>query len=146
MASLSPHLVFSTAHELQQQLADGKTTSVELVDLFLDQIKRHNREGLKVNAVQATMPRGVAIERARMLDQERQEGRVRSVLHGIPIIIKVGGLGIFVLIRWLISLESQDAIVTDQSLGMPTTVGAHAFATLKAKANAKLVDQVSFPT
>jgi hypothetical protein len=36
----------------------------------------------------------------------------------------------------------QDAIVTDPSLGMPTTVGSHVFASMKGKRNAGVVDKV----
>lgn len=38
--------------------------------------------------------------------------------------------------------RNQDAIVTDPSLGMPTTVGSHVFASMKAKRNAGVVDKV----
>lgn len=39
--------------------------------------------------------------------------------------------------------EGQDAIVTDESLGMPTSAGSAALATLTAKRNATLVNIVN---
>lgn len=82
-------LLFLPAHELQQKLAAGETTSVALVALFLDQIERHNHQGRKLRAVLATAPRDVAVRRAQALDDERARGSVRGALHGIPIIVKV---------------------------------------------------------
>lgn len=40
-------------------------------------------------------------------------------------------------------LTIQDAFVTDESLGMPSTVGSAVFATMKAKQSASLIDRVS---
>ncbi|KAK5995221.1 putative amidase [Cladobotryum mycophilum] len=116
-------LLFTSAIELGKKLAAGETTSVELVHLHLDQINRHNNQGRRLNAILATLPLEKAIEQAKVLDDERKEGRLRSALHGIPIVLK-------------------DNIVTDESLGMPTSAGAAFFARLKAKANASLVDRL----
>ncbi|KAK7747238.1 hypothetical protein SLS53_001491 [Cytospora paraplurivora] len=112
-----------SAHEYQRLLSTGQLSSVALVNSFLDQIARHNHSGLKLNAVLSVCPRDTAIAQAQRLDQERGQGRVRSSLHGIPIIIK-------------------DAIVTDQSLGMVTSAGSSAVASLKARRNATLVDRL----
>lgn len=79
-----------TAHEYQTLIRDGHITSEDLVTSFLDQIDRHNHEGLKVNAILSVCPRDIAISQARTLDEERRQGKIRSDLHGIPIIIKVG--------------------------------------------------------
>ncbi|KND88994.1 putative amidase [Tolypocladium ophioglossoides CBS 100239] len=116
-------LLFLPAHELQQRLATGQTTSVELANLFLDQIDRHNHQGRKLRAVLSTVPRDVAVRHAWALDEERARGSVRGALHGIPIIVK-------------------DVVVTDESLGMPTTVGSAVFATLKPKKNATLINRL----
>ncbi|KAM0553377.1 hypothetical protein ACHAPJ_007391 [Fusarium lateritium] len=113
-------LLFAPAHELQARLERGETTSVELVGLFLKQIERHNHT---FNAVISTSPREIAIARAGDLDKERKAGQIRSKLHGIPVIVK-------------------DAVVTDASLGMPTTAGSHAIATLKAKRNASCITKM----
>ncbi|ROV91721.1 hypothetical protein VPNG_09964 [Cytospora leucostoma] len=112
-----------SAHEYQHLLSTGQLSSVTLVNSFLDQIARHNHSGLKLNAVLSVCPRDAAIAQAQWLDQERGQGRIRGSLHGIPIIIK-------------------DAIVTDQSLGMVTSAGSSAVASLRAKRNATLVDRI----
>ncbi len=81
-------LLRATAHELQQRLATG-LTSVELVEACLAQIERHNHNGMKLNAIVSVCPREIAIEQARRCDKERAEGKVRSAIHGIPIVLKV---------------------------------------------------------
>ncbi|KAJ4269772.1 hypothetical protein NW762_001440 [Fusarium torreyae] len=113
-------LLFAPAHQLQAKLEAGETTSTELVGLFLGQIERHNH---RFNAIISTAPRDLAIARAEELDKERKAGQVRSRLHGIPVIVK-------------------DAVVTDAALGMPTTAGSHAIATLKAKRNASCITKM----
>ncbi len=92
MEPLSLPIINATAHELQKQLASGAVTSVELVTSFLAQIARHNRQGLKLNAILSVCPADIAISQAARLDQERQDGRIRSALHGLPIVIKVRDL------------------------------------------------------
>lgn len=89
MATPTTPVVFQSAQELQRRLSAGETTSVELVNLFLDQIDRHNHQGLKLKAVISSMPREVAAKTAIVLDRERKEGKLRSALHGIPVIVKV---------------------------------------------------------
>lgn len=83
-------LLFLPTHEIRSKLALGETTSVGLVGLFLDQIERHNHAGLGLNAIVSACPRDIAVAQAKRLDEERSAGRIRSKLHGIPIIIKVG--------------------------------------------------------
>lgn len=78
-----------SAHEYQTLLQNGRLRSEDLVNHFLDQIERHNNLGLKLNAVLSVCPRDVAISRAKALDEERRQGKLRGELHGIPIIIKV---------------------------------------------------------
>lgn len=66
----------------------GQLTSEALVNIFLDQIGRHNHSGMKLNAVLSVCPRNLAVEQAKRLDEERRLGNIRSDLHGIPIILK----------------------------------------------------------
>lgn len=80
-----------SAHEYQVLMQDGRLCSEDLVNCFLDQIERHNNLGLKLKAVLSVCPRDVAVSQAKMLDEERRQGKVRGELHGIPIILKVGG-------------------------------------------------------
>jgi hypothetical protein len=79
-----------SAHEYQALMQQGHLRSEDLVNYFLDQIDRHNINGLKLNAVLSVCPREVAISQAKLLDEERGQGRLRGALHGIPIIVKVG--------------------------------------------------------
>jgi hypothetical protein len=79
-----------TVHELQKLLSAGSVTSVELVDLYLGQIQKHNHDGLKIHAIIETADRDLLVERAQQLDEERQQGKIPSPVHGIPIIVKVG--------------------------------------------------------
>lgn len=79
----------SSALELQNHLVDGSFTSVALTEKFLDQIERHNQQGLDLKAIISVAPRANVLERARNLDKERSTGTLRSKLHGIPIVIKV---------------------------------------------------------
>ncbi|KAJ5094629.1 amidase-like protein [Penicillium angulare] len=116
-------IVFVPAHKLQDKLTTGEITSVQLVQAFLNRIERHNHQGLGLKAVISTCPIDIALNRAKELDDQRRIGQVRSELHGIPIVLK-------------------DAILTDPSLGMPTTVGSMVFSTLKAQRNASLVDKL----
>ncbi|KAI3397299.1 hypothetical protein diail_11031 [Diaporthe ilicicola] len=78
-----------SAHEYQALMQDGRLSSQDLVNCFLGQIERHNGLGLKLKAVLSVSPRDVLISQAKVLDEERRQGKVRSELHGIPIIIKV---------------------------------------------------------
>jgi amidase len=61
----------------------GDVTSEQLTELYLSRIASHNP---KLNAIQAVNMD--AIRTARALDDERRHQGPRSVLHGIPIIIK----------------------------------------------------------
>ena len=79
----------ATAADLQALLNRGVLSSAEIVDTYLAQIEAHNRQGLNLRAIAAVAPREIVLRRARELDQERQFGRVRAPLHGIPVILKV---------------------------------------------------------
>lgn len=79
-----------SAHEYQVLMQDGHLSSKDLVNYFLDQIERHNNLGLKLKAILSVCPRDLAISQAKVLDEERRQGKVRSDLHGIPIVVKVG--------------------------------------------------------
>jgi amidase len=61
----------------------GSTTSSELVGAYLERIARLDP---LVNAVRCLAPD--AEERARKLDAERRDGRVRGPLHGVPVLVK----------------------------------------------------------
>lgn len=110
--------LISTADELQRRLVDGTLTSVNLVETYLLQISEYNH---RLCAVIQTAPKALLLERARLLDDERRDGKKCGPLHGIPILLK-------------------DNIDTHPSLGMGTTCGSFALLHAKPKANAPLVD------
>lgn len=72
--------------DLQNAMAAGRTTSVELVEAYLARIAAYDREGPALNALIRLNP-NARVEAQRM-DEERRRGRVRGPLHGVPIIVK----------------------------------------------------------
>ncbi len=93
-------VVEASIPQMQRALADGRTTSRELVEQSLVRIGLYNA---RLNAVLAVNPH--ALDEADRLDRERAAGHLRGPLHGIPIALK-------------------DNI---QTIDMPTTGGAIAF-------------------
>ena len=76
----------ATATQLQLLLKEKAVLSVELVDLYLDQIKKHNHKGAGLNAVISTSSRERAGGLAHELDIERG---VRGPMNGMPVVVKV---------------------------------------------------------
>lgn len=76
----------TNATDLQRRLQTNDITSVQIVHKYLDQIERHESA---LNAFISIAPREILLKSAEQLDNERQTGRVRSPLHGIPIVLKV---------------------------------------------------------
>ncbi|KAN0105996.1 amidase signature enzyme [Hyaloscypha variabilis] len=113
----------TTAVELQDRLKAGTLTSVEIITTYLGQIEKHNHAGAKLNAVINVAPRELVLNAAEKLDRERSSGKIRSSLHGLPIIVK-------------------DCFQFAPELGLKTTVGAVCFAEEKAKKNAELIEQL----
>jgi amidase len=72
--------------ELSEDLAAGRTTSVALVQGYLDRIERIDRSGPTLQSVISLNPEALA--QARMLDTERAAGRSRGPLHGVPVLLK----------------------------------------------------------
>lgn len=68
---------------LQQMMEQGELSSLEITSLYL---KRINETNTTLKAVIEINPDAENI--AMLLDAERKEGKVRSSLHGIPILIK----------------------------------------------------------
>jgi len=93
-------VVEATIREMQAAMAQGRTTSREIVLQYLTRIATYED---KLNAVITVNPH--ALEEAEARDRERAQGRVRGPLHGIPIALKD-------------NLQTTD---------MPTTGGALAF-------------------
>ena len=72
--------------ELQAALEEGRTTSAQLVDLYLARIAAYDHAGPALNTIIRINPR--AREQAAALDAERAGGAVRGPLHGIPVLMK----------------------------------------------------------
>ncbi len=72
--------------ELQSLQASGEMTALRLAEAYLQRIEELDQHGPTVNSVIECNPDALAI--AGQLDAERRAGRVRSVLHGVPILIK----------------------------------------------------------
>src|ERR1700690_3187230 len=105
--------------QLQERLALGRVTSVQLVHQYLERIARLDKAGPKLNSVIELNPEAEAI--AASLDRERKERGSRGPLHGIPILIK-------------------DNIDTGDQ--MMTTAGSLALAGMPAPKDAPLVERL----
>lgn len=102
--------------EIQRRMDEGKLTSRELVSQSLERIERLNGRFLAILVVNPE-----AVETAGGLDTERKKSGPRSLLHGIPVIIK-------------------DSIVTGDK--MPTTGGTAALESFFSSKDAFLVGRL----
>jgi amidase len=78
-----PELVEVTIPRLQAQMKEKKLTSRRLCEMYLERIKAIDP---KTHAVLELNPDALAIADA--MDKERKKGKVRSPMHGIPLLIK----------------------------------------------------------
>ena len=76
----------ATISELQEKMASGKYSSEQITTMYLQRIENIDKKGHTLNAVIELNPDAVTIAKA--MDEERKSGKVRSVLHGIPVLIK----------------------------------------------------------
>lgn len=76
-------LLSKSTAQWQELLTNGQLSARELVERCLEQIEKHNHNGMCLNAVLHTMPSDIALRRAAQLGKERALGRLRSPLHGI---------------------------------------------------------------
>ncbi|MDX1567150.1 MAG: amidase family protein [Longimicrobiales bacterium] len=82
-----PFSVFEASiPEIQEALATGRVTSVELVDSYLARIAAYDQRGPGLNSIIRLNPDARA--EALALDRARADGRVRGSLHGIPVVVK----------------------------------------------------------
>ncbi|KAL2064596.1 hypothetical protein VTL71DRAFT_3733 [Oculimacula yallundae] len=114
----SLNVLTATARDIQKELTAKRITSVEVIDKYLDQISQHNSY---LRAVIAICPS--ARQQAEILDRERQNGKIRGPLHGVPVLLK-------------------DNIATHPELGMDTTAGILALAGSRPRQNADVVDKL----
>jgi len=71
---------------LQQQMTQGTLNAEQLVNMYLARIEAYDQQGPTLNTIISLHPD--AREQARLLDAERQRSGPRSLLHGIPVVIK----------------------------------------------------------
>ena len=100
-----PDLYDASIEELQDGLKRGYFTTVDLVKAYFARIDEVNLKGPTLRAVIETSPS--ALQAAGTADAMRKEGKVLSILHGIPILLK-------------------DNIATRAEDGMNTTAGSFA--------------------
>ena len=69
--------------ELLDAMDKGYLTSENLVNIYLERIDAYDEMFNSINQINEK-----AIEQARELDNEREAGKLRGKLHGIPILVK----------------------------------------------------------
>lgn len=75
-----------TIDQLQEMMKSGKASSKSITKLYLDRIAAFDKRGPAINAVIEINPDAIAI--AKKMDAERKNGKIRSKMHGIPVLIK----------------------------------------------------------
>lgn len=72
-----------TVTSLSKALNEEIITSEELINIYLERIKKYNDQYNALITINEN-----AINEAKELDEERQNGNIKSAIHGIPIIVK----------------------------------------------------------
>jgi len=75
-----------TIAQMQAAMAAGTLQSIDLVNFYLTRIQTLDQKGPTVNSIIEVNPDARSI--AMGLDAERSAGKVRSPLHGIPVVLK----------------------------------------------------------
>lgn len=81
--SVPTNLIQLSATQIADKIRSKKITSVEVVKAFLDQIKLQNPS---INAIVTLNDK--AIEEAQLADKELLAGKIRGILHGVPVLVK----------------------------------------------------------
>ena len=76
----------ASIQSLQDEMTKGTRTSRSITELYLKRIEAIDKNGPKLNSVIEINPDALSI--AESMDRERKEGKIRGLLHGIPILIK----------------------------------------------------------
>ena len=76
----------ATLSDVKHLLDSGSLRSTDLLDAYLAQIEKHDGY---LRAIASIAPESQLRAVAEARDQERDEGRGRGSLHGIPVLIKV---------------------------------------------------------
>lgn len=77
-------LVFTPAYQLAKMIRDKTVSTKEVLEAYLEQIKKHNP---KINAI-ATLDEEAARKKAVKADEAIARGEIWGQLHGVPITIK----------------------------------------------------------
>lgn len=72
-----------TVTSLSKALNEEIITSEQLINIYLERIKEYNNQYNALITINEN-----AINEAKKLDEERQNGNIKSAIHGIPIIVK----------------------------------------------------------
>lgn len=75
-----------TIAELQAKMESGELTARQVTELYLKRIEAVDKAGPFLNSIIELNPD--ALDIAEKLDAERKAGKVRSALHGIPVLVK----------------------------------------------------------
>jgi amidase len=76
----------ASIRSINEAFSSGILTSEELTKLYLNRIAAYDSAGPRINSIVAVNPN--ALDIARALDLERRTTGPRSMLHGIPIVLK----------------------------------------------------------
>lgn len=79
-------LVETTIADIQRAMEQGKLTSRQLVQMYIERIEKYDHQGVKLNSIITINPNALSI--AEQLDRERAAKGPRGPLHGIPVIVK----------------------------------------------------------
>ena len=75
-----------SVESINQAFDKGELTSYQLSLMYLERIAKIDQSGPKINSIIELNPDALFIAAA--MDREREAGKVRSALHGIPIVLK----------------------------------------------------------
>lgn len=86
-------LIDASVIDIQKAMTAGKLTSVELVQSYLDRIDAYDKIAVSAPSIANTLSSIIAtndeaLTQAAALDEERAESGPRSLMHGIPVIVK----------------------------------------------------------
>ena len=109
------NLLEASIESIQQAMNSGSLTAVQLTQYYLDRIAAYDQQGPGLNSIRVL--NDDALKQAAALDDERSRQGARSMLHGIPILVKDNY----------------------ETKGMPTTVGSVLFKDFAPDRDAHLV-------
>ncbi|MEC8542015.1 MAG: amidase family protein [SAR324 cluster bacterium] len=112
------NLLEASIESIQQAMNSGSLTAVQLTQYYLDRIAAYDQQGPGLNSIRVL--NDDVLKQAEALDDERSRQGARSMLHGIPILVKDNY----------------------ETKGMPTTVGSVLFKGFAPDRDAHLVSKL----